>query len=77
MILLVFSNLYFFPRYLKNRSIPMFLFNDLLVHAFPPKVQQRGVAATKAILNQLLADVDVGPGTPVLVVDALPNRWML
>ena len=40
----------------------------------PFKVQQRGVRASKGIINQLLADVDAVAKQPVLIVDVLPNR---
>ena len=38
------------------------------------QVQQRGVDASVSIVEQLLADVDILPKQPVLLVDALPNR---
>ena len=39
------------------------------------QVQQRGVGAARAILGEMLADVDVNaPKQPVLVVDLLPSR---
>ena len=40
----------------------------------PAKVQQRGVAATKSVLLQLLDGMTSGLNFPVLVVDLLPSR---
>ena len=40
----------------------------------PTKVQQRGVAATKSVLTQLLEGMTSGLNCPVLVVDLLPSR---
>ena len=47
----------------------------LFVSLSYPKVQQRGVTATRAVLEKLLEGMRLNDSHPVLVVDTLPNRY--
>lgn len=40
------------------------------------KVQQRGIQATRTILQKLLEGVPMSEKNPVLVVDCMPNRLL-
>ena len=39
-------------------------------------MQQRGVAGCRAILDGLLEGMDIQENQPLLIVDAMPNRFL-
>ena len=50
---------------------------EFFAFADPYQVQQRGVAATQDIISKLLEGVPLNDGHPILIVDCMPNRFLI